>query len=87
MPAFSVLIAHKREPANDAALDIALDMLADNTIHDYELLIDDTTPADPYVIYNDLAERASCNWIVFLNSDTFAGPGWDVPMVDAAAND
>lgn len=87
MPEMSVLIAHKREPANDAALAIALAMLEANTAAKYELLIDDTTPADPYQIYNDLAARASCEWIVFLNSDTFAGPEWDAPILKAAAHD
>jgi len=86
MADISVLIAHKREPANDTALDIALEMLADNTAAEYELLIDDTTPKDPYVAYNDLAAQAACEWIVFLNSDTFAGPGWDAPMLEAASH-
>jgi len=84
MPDLSVLIAHKREPSNDDALAITLDMLADNTACEYELLIDDTTPKDAYVAYNDLAAQASCEWIVFLNSDTFPGPGWDVEMLKAA---
>lgn len=87
MAEIAVLIAHKRTRANDRALKIALETLIDNTDVDYELLVDTTTPADPYVVYNRLAGQATAPWIVFLNSDTFAGPNWARPMLAAAAPD
>lgn len=87
MADISVLIAHKHEKANDAALKVALDTIVDNTVHDYELLIDSTTPANVYQVYNQLAVRASAPYIVFTNSDVFFAPRWDIPMLVAADPD
>lgn len=84
MPNLSILIPHKHDPVNDKALAIALSCIAANTRHDYELMIDTTTPGDPYVILNDMARRASSDWLFFGNSDLFPAPGWDVPLLAAA---
>lgn len=87
MSALSILIAHKHEPENDAALAIALDCIVQNTRHDYELLIDTTTPDCPYRVWNRLAKAATAPYLLFTNSDVFLGPNWDVPMLEAAATD
>ena len=87
MPNLSLLIAHKHDKANDAALKVCLDCLVSNTVNDYEILVDATTPAEPYTVYNALAQKAAGEYIVFLNSDTFCAPSWDVPMMEVAAPD
>ena len=84
MADLSILIAHKHDPVNDEALKIALDTIVANTVHDYELLVDATTPTNVYGAYNKLAERATTPYIAFTNSDVFLAPGWDVPMMEAA---
>lgn len=87
MPSFSILIPHKRNPENNKALAIALQCIAENTIGDYEIIVDSTTPADPYVVLNTIAQAAQSQYICFLNSDTFVSPGWDVGMMALAARD
>lgn len=84
MADISILIAHKHEATNDEALKIALDMIVSNTVHDYELLVDTTTPTGVYGAYNRLAERASAPYVVFTNSDVFLAPGWDAAMLEEA---
>lgn len=84
MTKLSVLIPHKHEPENDKALAIALSCLASNTINDFELLVDTKTPADPYVVLNDLASRAGGEYLFFSNSDIFVSPGWDVQLLAKA---
>lgn len=87
MPALSIIIPHKHQPANDKALSIALSCIVDNTRSDYELLIDTTTPGDPYVLMNDMAKRASGEWVVFGNSDLFVAPDWDTDLLQRADRD
>lgn len=84
MPEISILIPHKHAPHNDDALAICLDCILRNTRCDYELLVDTTTPADPYAIYNHMAAKAAGKWIVFGNSDVFFAPDWDVELLKAA---
>lgn len=84
MPSFSILIPHKRDPENDKALRIALDCIAANTLNDYELMVDTTTPADPYVCINSMAERAASDYIFLSNSDIFVSPNWDVDLLAKA---
>jgi len=87
MADISILIAHKHEKANDQAFVVALKTIVENTVSDYELLVDTTTPANVYAIYNRLAAVATAEYIVFSNSDVFLAPGWDAPMLEAAAPD
>lgn len=87
MTVLSVLIPHKRSPANDRALSIALSCLVDNTDVDYELIIDAQTPADPYVLLNCMARRARSEYIVFGNSDLFFARNWARPMLEVARPD
>lgn len=87
MTKLSILIPHKRNPANDRALSIALSCLVDNTDVDYELIIDAETPADPYVLLNSMAQRARSEYVLFANSDLFVAPNWARPMLDAARPD
>lgn len=87
MAEISILIPHKHEPENDKALKIALECLIDNTDHDYEILVDSTTPGEPYTIINHLAMQARSTWLVFSNSDVFFGPHWDTPLLAVAQPD
>ena len=84
MTQISVLIPHKRDPENDKALDIALSMYVRNTSVDIELCVDTTTPADPYVVLNSMAERARSEWLFFGNSDLFPSKGWDAALLALA---
>lgn len=86
MADLSICIAHKHTPRNDAALRVALDCIVDNTRCDYELLIDTTTPADPYQVYNELVQQAQTPYCVLTNSDVFFAPNWDVEFL-AHANE
>lgn len=82
-PAVSILIPHLRNPANDAALRVALECLLSNTGVPFELIIN-TVRGDIYTICNAMAAQASAKWIVFSNSDVFFAPKWVEPMLEAA---
>lgn len=84
MPSLSILLPHKHTAHNDAALKVALSCIVDNTLCDYELIVDTTTPGEPYRLYNRMARQAASEWLCFFNSDTFPAPGWDTPMLEAA---
>jgi len=81
----SILIAHKHETTNDAALLVALQTIVENTGPDYELLIDTTTPAKVYATYNKLAAQATSPYLVFSNTDVFMAPGWAEALLEKAA--
>jgi GT2 family glycosyltransferase len=84
-PALSVLIPHLREPANDKALAVNLEMLVDNTGVDYELIVEAVaTRRDIYGVCNSMVARANSEWVVFGNSDVFMAPDWAEPMLEAA---
>lgn len=83
MAAFSVILPHKRNPGNDAALAICLQMLASNTVNDFVLLMDAAYNAPLYARVNAMVEQATTDYCVYLASDTFVAPGWDVPMLEA----
>ena len=83
MSAFTVLIPHKRNPGNDAALRVCLDCLFANTVHDFHLLIDAATDAPLYARMNTLVERAPTDICIMLSSDVFVAPRWDVPLMEA----
>lgn len=87
-PVVSVLLAHKRERENDKAVQIALSTLVDNTDVDYEILMRSVAEyQDCYAVYNEMAEYAKGEWLVFHNSDTFVAPRWASEMLKAATPD
>lgn len=84
MPKLSILIPHKHDTENDKALAIALACIAQNTVADFELMVDTTTPADPYVVLNGMAQRAQGEYLFFSNSDIFVSLGWDTDLLAKA---
>lgn len=82
-PAFTVILPHKRNPGNDAALRICLDMLMANTTNDFVLSMDAADDAPLYPRINRLVEEARTQYCVITSSDIFMAPDWDLPMMAA----
>lgn len=87
-PVVSILLPHLRNPSNDAALRVCLDCLVANTGMNYELIIESVEERrDIYAVLNQMAARATTEWIIPFNTDVFAAPGWLEPMLAAASAD
>lgn len=82
-PVFTIILPHRRNPGNDDALAICHDCLARNTRNDYVLIIDVAVDSPLYPRVNRMIEHAYTDCCVYLASDTFVAPGWDVPMLAA----
>lgn len=80
--AFTLLLPHKRNPGNDAALRICLDMLMANTVHDFKLIVDAAENAPLYPRVNAMVQQADTEFLCYWASDMFPSPGWDVPMLE-----
>jgi hypothetical protein len=81
----TIILPHKRNPGNDAALRIALDCLFANTVNDFHLLIDAAENQPLYERIHRLMLQATTECVVYTTSDSFHAPGWDVPMLEAFA--
>lgn len=81
--AFTIILPHRRNDGNDAALAIALDCLMANTDHDFALLMDTCEDEPLYPIVNRMVRHAVTECCVYWSSDLFAAPGWDTPMLAA----
>lgn len=82
-PAVSILIPHLREKRNDAALQIALSCLVDNTGLDYELIVEAVDKRrDVYKVVNAMTRRAMADYVIVSNSDVFVAPGWLEPLYE-----
>lgn len=81
--AFTVILPHRRNRGNDAALLIAIDCLNANTHHDFHLLIDAAKDELLAPRINRLVSQAQTEIVVYTASDTFLAPNWDVPMLEA----
>lgn len=79
---FTIILPHKRNPGNDAALRICLDMLAANTAHDFILIMDAAVNSPLYPRVNAMVQQAATECLVYWASDMFPSPGWDVPMLE-----
>jgi len=53
----SILIPHKRGIKNDLALQLNVQMLLENTVNQFELLVD-TMDGCPYRLWNEMARKA-----------------------------
>lgn len=79
---FTIILPHKRNPGNDAALSICLDCLFANTVNDFHLLMDAAYDQPLYPRVNRMMAQAQTECVVYWSSDMFAAPGWDVPMLE-----
>ncbi len=82
--AFTIILPHRRNPGNDAALRMALQTLVENTCHDFILSMDAATDQPLYERINRLVAHAPTEYCVYWASDTFAAPNWDTPMLELA---
>lgn len=83
--AFTIILPHKRNPGNDAALSICMDMLKANTVNaDFELLISCAVDRPLFPAIDRLFRQAETEYLVFWNSDMFPAPGWDELMLAKA---
>ena len=87
MNTFTVILPHRRNAGNDAALRICLDCLIANTVNDFKLIIDAAVDQPLYERVNRMVRQADTEICVYLASDTFVAPSWDVPMLDIYAPD
>lgn len=78
---FTIILPHRRNPGNDAALRIALDCLVTNTVNDFVLLMDAAYDQPLYPRVNAMVAAATTECCVYLASDVFLAPGWDAPML------
>jgi hypothetical protein len=81
-PELTIVLPHKRNPGNDAALRICLDMLQANTVSDFILLLDAAENEPLYPRVNRLFDIAPTDLCVYWASDMFPSPGWDVAMLE-----
>lgn len=65
----------------DESLSLAIQMFRENTTRrDYEMIVVQGY-TDPYVFWNEYAERAQSEVLVFFNNDMLPAPGWDEFML------
>lgn len=81
--AFTIILPHRRNPGNDAALTICLDCIARNTRNDFALIMDAAVDSPLYPRINRMIESAYTDCVVYMASDMFLCPNWDVPMLEA----
>lgn len=86
MATFTIVLPHKRNPGNDAALRVALDCLFTNTREDFHLLMDAAVNEPLYPRITRLIDMARTEIIVYTCSDIFHAPGWDIPMLNQVTN-
>lgn len=85
---FTVILPHKRNPGNNEALSICLNMLQANTDSaDFELLISCAVDRPLFPAIDRLFRQAETEYIVYWNSDMFPATHWDTAMLELAAYD
>lgn len=81
-PAFTVILPHRRNPGNDRSLAVCLDCLFTNTVNDFKLIIDAATDQPLYPRINAMITQTDTEIVVYMASDVFQSPAWDVPMLE-----
>lgn len=79
--AFTIILPHLRNPGNDAALMICLDMLIANTEHDFDLRLLAVRGGSLFETVNRMVEEADTDCCVYWSSDMFPAARWDTPML------
>jgi hypothetical protein len=82
MSALTVALPHRRNDGNDKALAICLDCLMRNTRNNFKLIMDAAYDEPLYERVNRMVRQADTEIVVYLASDTFLAPNWDVPMLE-----
>ena len=81
MDDFTIILPHLRNPGNDRALSIAIDMLMANTTNDFTLLIEAVRGGSLYDTVNAMVRATTTEAFVYWSSDMFPAVGWDEPMI------
>lgn len=81
-PQMTIILPHQRNAGNNAALKICIDTLTTNTRNAFHLLMDVAVDEHLYERINRMFRQAETDCCVFWNSDMFAAPDWDVPMLE-----
>lgn len=79
----TVLIPHKRNAGNDAALSICLQCLMANTVNPFVLTLDMRGDLPIFAKINRMVIECESDCCLLLSSDMFVAPQWDVPMLAA----
>lgn len=85
--AYTVILPHKRNKGNDDALKIAVEMLMQNSAHNFHLLIDAAWDEPLYPRVNGMVQAARTECIVYWSSDMFPAQDWDTPMLELWSRD
>ena len=65
---------------SSGAIDLCLEKIKENTKEPYELILVEDSK-DVYGAFNDSAEKAKGDVLVFLNDDMVVAPGWETNLV------
>lgn len=81
-PQMTIILPHKNNPGNNAALSICIDTLMANTRSEFNLLVSAAYNQPLFPAIDRLIRQSQTDVIVFWNSDMFPAPGWDEPMLE-----
>lgn len=87
MPAFTIILPHRRNLGNNAALALCLSCLQDNTVNEFKLIMDAAVNSPIYPRVNRMVKQVDTDYFIYWASDFFAAPVWDIPMLEAARPD
>ncbi len=81
-PPMTIILPHKNNPGNNAALKICIEMLMANTRTEFNLLMSAAANQPLFPAIDRLFRQCQTDVMVYWNSDLFAAPGWDLPMLE-----
>lgn len=81
-PPMTIILPHKNNPGNNAALRICIETLIANTRTEFNLLMSAAYNQPLFPAIDRLIRQSETDIFVFWNSDMFPAPGWDLPMLD-----
>lgn len=81
-PLYTILLPHKRNVGNNAALSICIDCLMINSYFPFALLMSAAYDQPLYETMNQLVEKAPTDTCIFMHSDMFVSPNWDIGMMN-----
>lgn len=81
-PPMTIILPHKNNPGNNDALRLCIDTLMANTRTEFNLLMSCAYNQRLFPAVDRLIRQCETDCFVFWNSDMFAAPGWDIPMLE-----